>query len=95
MKRQMFYFKYCHKSDIFSLDTLIIQMNLSVKVNAIEVTYNDFDNWDKIFNNIYKKLEVNTAKMNHVLSYSREQLGSLKTQIVINSIPASQFLVKN
>ena len=48
-----------------------------------------------MFDKFYKKLETNITNMNHIFSYTNDDLGSLSTHQIIISVSERYFLVKS
>ena len=85
--------KECHNCDIYSLSQLLALMR-GPYVTPFKITNDDFKDWDKMINDLYRPLAPNTTKMNHVFTYLASSPGILKTQRVKYSPISEQWLVK-
>ena len=47
--------KDCHKSDIFTMDSLIKLMNKSENIMCYDISPDTFEKWDEMFDKFYKK----------------------------------------
>ena len=69
-------------------------MNNSDKVKATQVTYKDFSDWDKIFNDDYGPIKSGSISDYHLFTYESKNPATIKYQTVHNSEPLTQTLIK-
>ena len=69
-------------------------MNESDKVKAIQVTYKDFNDWDKLFNDNYGPMKSGSISNYHVFTYESKSPAIIKYQIVHYSETLTQSLIK-
>ena len=81
--------------DIFSMESLIKQMNINDMVNAIQVTYLDFFNWSKLLDECYSPMKSGTIFDYHVFTYNKQpNEPTIKYQIVTYSKVETQCMIK-
>ena len=69
-------------------------MNDSDKVKAMQVTYKDFDDWNKLFDDNYGRPKTGSVSDYHVFTYESKSPATIKYQIVHNSETLTQILIR-